>query len=87
MSKKVFYYNGNPESDLYFEENGALCRFLEDNYEAYFDRVGEKFIIGSDVLEALQDADEEKYKFTEHEMTVIGHLMYNIEYNGAYIFR
>lgn len=86
MKKKVFYYNGNKESDLYFEEDSALCRFLEDNYEAYFDKVGEKFIIGSDVLEALKDADKEKYKFTQKEMTVIGHLMYNIEYNGAYIF-
>lgn len=87
MQEKTFYFNGNKDSELYFKENGALCRFLEDNYEAYFDRVGEKFIIGSDVLEALKDADEEKYKFTEHEKTVIGHLMYNIEYNGAYIFR
>ena len=86
MTNKTFYYNGNPESDLKFEENGAMCRFLEDNYEAYFDRVGEKFLIGSDVLEAIKDADEEKYQFTEEEKVVIGHLMYNIEYNGAYIF-
>lgn len=81
---KTFYLNGNKDSNMSFEENGKLYNYLLSNYEVEFNMEGEQVVITKDILEDIIENDIE---LSMSESILIGNLWYNIDYNGAYIFR
>ena len=76
----IFYKDGNKNSNMRINTDGKLFKWLENNY--YVD--GNQLLISSDVLEAIQDQQPE---LEQNEAVLVGHLIYNLEYNGGYIFR
>lgn len=81
---KTFYLNGNKDSNMSFEENGQLYDYLLSNYEVEFDMTGEQVVITKEILEDIIENDIE---LSISETILIGNLWYNINYNGAYIFK
>ena len=76
----IFYKDGNKNSNMRINTDGKLFKWLENNY--YVD--GNQLLISGDVLEAIQDQQPE---LEQNEAVLVGHLIYNLEYNGGYIFR
>lgn len=76
----IFYKDGNRNSNMRINTDGKLFKWLEDNY--YVDN--NQLLISGDVLEAIQD---QQPKLEQNEAVLVGHLIYNLEYNGGYIFR
>ena len=76
----IFYKDGNKNSNMRINTDGKLFKWLEDNY--YVDN--NQLLISGDVLEAIQDQQPE---LEPQESVLIGHLIYNLSYNGGYIFR
>ena len=76
----IFYKDGNKNSNMRINTDGKLFEWLENNY--YVD--GNQLLISGDVLEAIQDQQPE---LEQNEAVLVGHLLYNLEYNGGYIFR
>lgn len=76
----IFYKDGNRNSNMRINTDGKLFKWLENNY--YVD--GNQLLISGDVLEAIQDQQPE---LEQNEAVLVGHLIYNLEYNGGYIFR
>lgn len=80
---KIFYLNGDKNSNMFFKENGQLYDYLLSNYEIEFDNISEKILITKEILENII---ENEIKLSKDENILISNLWYNIEYNGAYIF-
>ena len=76
----VFYKDGNRNSNMRINTDGKLYKWLETNY--YVD--DGQILISRDVLEAIQ---EQQPEFEANEDALIGNLIFNLEYNGGYIFR
>ena len=76
----IFYLNGNRNSNMRINSDGELFKWLENNY--YVD--DGQLLISGDVLEAIK---EQQPEFEANEDALIGNLIYNLEYNGGYIFR
>lgn len=76
----LYYLNGDRNSNMRINTNGKLFKWLEDNY--YVDE--NQLLISKDVLEAIQEHQPE---LEQHESILVGHLIYNLSYNGGYIFR
>lgn len=76
----LYYKDGNVNSNMRINTDGKLFKWLEDNY--YVD--GNQLLISADVLEAIQ---EQQPELEQNERVLVGHLIYNLSYNGGYIFR
>lgn len=76
----IFYKDGNKNSNMRINTDGKLFKWLENNY--YVD--DSQLLISGDVLEAIQ---EQQPELEQNEAVLVGHLIYNLEYNGGYIFR
>lgn len=82
---KVFYLNGNPESELKIVENSKLYNYLSDNYYTDFDMNNEEFIVFSE--QTFKDLSECDIEFSKEENILIGYLDFHLDYNEGYIFK
>lgn len=76
----IYYKDGNTNSNMRVNSDGKLFKWLEDNY--YVDN--NQFALYKEVFEAIQDQQPE---LDRNEEVLLGHLLYNLSYNGGYIFR
>ena len=65
--------------------DGELYRFLLENYDIIFaDNGTEEVIISEDTLNDIQNSNK---GFSEAECTLIGFMIFNIEYVGGFVFK
>lgn len=76
----IFYLNGNRNSNMRINTDGKLFKWLENNY--YVDN--NQLVISDEVLEAIK---EQQPDLDQNEAVLVGHLIYNLDYVGGYIFR
>ena len=84
MNEKIFYLDGNKNSELTIVEASALYEFLRDNGDIIFED-GEEVIIISD--QTLIDVENAIDELTEEECILLGYLDFHFEYNQGYIFK
>ena len=77
------YLNGNIKSQWSIEKDSKLYKFLEDNYYTMNEDGIEKLVISEEALDDLLNCDEE---FSKEEDTLIGRMIYNLDYCCAYLF-
>ena len=85
MNEKIFYMNGNKDSELKIVENSTLYDWLLAN--KYINDVGgadEELVFSEQALIELENADTE---FSDEESVLIGYLIFHFEYNQGYIFK
>lgn len=83
--EQIFYLDGKADSMWNFSMNGELYRFLLENYGIEFANDGtEEVIIGEDTLNDIKNSNR---GFSEAECTLIGFMMFNIEYVGGFVFK
>ena len=81
--EKIYHCYGNKDSEWIIKENSKLYNFLDKNYYIIRDDTEEKIIIYEETLDDLLNTDEE---FSDEENSLIGALLYHLEYFGGYIF-
>ena len=81
---KIFYLNGNKDSNMSFKEYGPLYNYLLSNYQIEVDTTGEQIPISKEILE---DIIENDVNLSSSEAALIGTLWYNIAHTGGYIFK
>ena len=84
MFEKIFYLDGNKDSELKIVEDSALYEFLNDNKDIIFENGEEIIFISKQTLIDVEDAIDE---LTEAECVLLGYLDFHFEYNQGYIFK
>lgn len=75
----LYYLNGNKNSNFRINTDGKLFEFLSDNKDVFDNEIH----ITSETLEAIQD---QQPVMSQSESVLVGYLIYNLEYNGGYVF-
>ena len=85
MCSKIYYLNGNKNSELKIVEGSLLYNWFLNNHYIDSDMFGdnEQIVVSEQALNELKYSEED---FSDEENTLIGRLMFYFEYNQGYVF-
>lgn len=75
----LYYLNGNKNSNFRINTDGKLFEFLSDNKDVFDNEIH----ITGETLEAIKD---QQPVLNNYESTLVGYLIFHLEYNGGYVF-